>query len=195
MPREIELKFRLDAPDALRAALRARQAARGPVVHEVNRLFDTPDARLRSAGCGLRIRLAEMLDPPGAARAWLTFKGPRAPGLVKVRPEHETAVEDAEALAAILAGLGYREAVVYEKRRETWHVSMCEVVIDELPRLGWFAEIEGPSEAAVQELAAALALPAGAVEPESYVALAWRHGRIDSSGARRLEFPRQTAGP
>jgi len=58
------------------------------------------------------------------------------------RREDETGVDDPEALNAILAGLGFKPALVYEKRRETWVLGKAEIVIDELP-FGWFMEIEG----------------------------------------------------
>jgi adenylate cyclase class IV len=92
-------------------------------------------------------------------------------------------------LLALLARLGFVETVVYEKRRETWQVGVCEVVLDELPQLGWFAEIEGPSESAVRECRTKLALDSEAIAPESYVELAARHGvRMDGTVALRFSL-------
>ncbi len=64
----------------------------------------------------------------------------------KTKVEHETMVSDAIETELIVAKLGYRLAVVYEKHRKTWHLNECEVVLDELP-FGQYMEIEGePAE-------------------------------------------------
>lgn len=195
VPREIEIKFRIDAPDALReriAAFGGRFMAR---VAEHNRIFDTPDGRLLAGGCALRVRDCRPLKTtapasqhlaPGAPAATITFKGPRAPGPVKDREEHETTVGDADTAAAILNELGFRERLCYEKRRETWRLDDCEVTLDELPQLGWFAEIEGPDAATIQALADRLGLTDEHVVPESYVTLAQRHGEAVADGVRLL---------
>lgn len=60
----------------------------------------------------------------------------------KKQIEHETAVENAEQIEAIIKYLGLSKKVVYEKRRKTWKFRQVEVVLDELP-FGIFMEIEG----------------------------------------------------
>lgn len=189
MPTEIEAKFRLDDPDALRERLRGLGAGRVAWRHESNHLYDTPEGRLRRSGCGLRVRVAWSLEAEGAAPAgWLTFKGPRRPGELKVREELESSVDDAAAVMGILTRLGWREVVVYEKRREVWPLGACEVAVDELPRLGWWLEIEGPDAGAVGEARRALGLEDAAPAKETYVAMAARHGAADAEGCRRLVF-------
>ncbi|MGB7070182.1 MAG: class IV adenylate cyclase [Pyrinomonadaceae bacterium] len=61
---------------------------------------------------------------------------------VKHKIEFETSVSDVDAMEKIIGMLGYRLAVVYEKRRRTWHLDDVEVVMDELP-FGLYMEIEG----------------------------------------------------
>lgn len=61
---------------------------------------------------------------------------------IKHQHEHETEVDNPEALNSILGSLGFTPALVYEKRRETWVLGKSEIVIDELP-FGLFMEIEG----------------------------------------------------
>lgn len=109
-----------------------------------------------------------------AGRAILTYKE-RIPSdsAVKRRREEETLVEDAEATAAILEALGFCPALVYEKRRDTWHIADAEVAIDELP-FGLFVEIEG-SEASIAFLERALALTDAATE--TYPMLTLKHGK------------------
>jgi len=213
MPHEIEAKFHLSAPEPFRrrlAELGGRPAGR---VLEVNRILDTAGGRLLKADCGLRVRECRPLgggaDAP--ATALLTYKGPRQraadfrppgaaqaeacgsaegalSGALKTREEVETLVADAAALVAVFERLGYHTAILYEKRRETWHLGPCAVTLDELPRLGWWVEIEGPDAVAVERVRAELGLAQTPIVPDTYVELAARHGAADADGCRRLVF-------
>ncbi len=193
MAREIEVKLGPIEPEPVRQRL-LRLA--GPLVGsglEVNCIFDTPDRSLLNADCGLRIREFEPTGPssgpgPPARRAWLTYKGPRRPGQPKVREELETAVDNPASLAEILRQLGYRQVVVYQKRRQTWHLGGCEVALDELPGLGWWVEIEGPDEAAVMHVRQRLGLSGLEPVTQTYVELAVAHGVVDSEGCHHLTF-------
>jgi adenylate cyclase class IV len=78
-------------------------------------------------------------------------------------------------MAAILGGLGLTEVFSYEKRRTAWHVADCEVVLDELPRLGWFVEVEGPSEESVLARLADLGLAGEPIIREAYMTLLSEH--------------------
>jgi adenylate cyclase, class 2 len=190
MPLEIEIKLRITAPEAVRARLIAAGAQRCRQVLEHNQLFDTPDNTLRTAGCGLRIREAAPFAAGGQrpAQTVLTFKGARRPGELKIREEIETEVGDAPALQTILNRVGFRAVVSYEKRRESWLLAGCEVTLDEMPRLGWFAEIETSDPQTIPVVRAQLGLEQAEVVPESYVELAARHGEKGADGAVRLKF-------
>ncbi len=189
--REVEAKFRLDDPADLRRALAAHGAlATGQEVEE-NTILDTPDGQLRGRGAALRIRVARPVAG-GPPTVRLTYKGPKDPQLlvggIRAREELELEVGDDQRLAQVLDRLGYRPVLTYQKRRATWRLGECLVTIDELPGLGWFAEIEGPDADAIQHWRAALGIHAGAAVPETYVELAARHGRLQSDGTRRLTF-------
>jgi len=123
MGRECELKFRCPHHAALRASLREQGGVLASCVQECNRLYDRADGSLRARDCGLRVRTVAPLNGAASSLAVLTFKGPRAAGVLKVREEIETHVEDAPALLTILARLGFRPMVEFEKRRETWQLS------------------------------------------------------------------------
>src|SRR2546421_179289 len=82
---------------------------------------------------------------------------------------------DADALASILEALGYRPALVYEKRRAAWRVAGAEVVLDELP-FGLFVEIEGEEEA-ILEAEKILKLETARAEHAPYPELTLRHGK------------------
>lgn len=142
MTSERELKLVLDDRAALRERLQSEGARR---LHdenfEDNTLWDREGA-LRAAGCLLRLRR----DGRGTR---LTFKGPAAfEEGVKVRTEHETAVDDEDNLAAILAALGYAPARRYQKYREEWQLAGVVVALDRTP-IGDYVEFEGDAASAV----------------------------------------------
>ncbi|HEX8423713.1 MAG TPA: class IV adenylate cyclase [Pyrinomonadaceae bacterium] len=168
MGTEIEKKYRIESEAAgrLRERLRAAGAEGRGEEFEENILYAGPG--LESRNRVLRLRRV-------AGRAIFTFKESMSDSSgIKRRREDETAVADADALAAILDALGYKPAVVYEKRRETWLVAGVEVVIDELP-FGLYVEIEGDEES-ILEAERLLELVDVAEEPKSYPQLTLLHG-------------------
>lgn len=176
---EIEKKYRLarEQQERLRERLRAVGATLDGEEFEENTLY---------AGAGLdpqsRILRLRRTD----ARATLTYKERFATdSFIKHQREDETAVEDADALAAILDALGYRPALVYEKRRTTWHVAGVEVLVDELP-FGLFVEIEG-AENDINRAEELLQLDGAAGEHASYPELTARHG-ADINGIIEARF-------
>lgn len=171
MTEEIEAKVRVASPEAVRRRVAALGAeARGPVL-EVNRLFDDAEGSLRAGGAALRLREERRPRDGAVVRTTLTWKGPQRPGELKRRVETETTVGEAGPVGAILAALGFRETFRYEKRRTAWDVGVCEVVLDEVPHLGWFVEVEGPDEASVRRTVADLGLADEPTIAESYVHL------------------------
>ena len=138
LEREAKLRF----PDAA-AARRAVEGLGARLRHarhfEDNLLLDDASGTLARGGAALRLRRAD-------GRAILTYKGARqedATGL-KVRPETEVQVEDADRAQSLLEALGFRPAFRYQKFREVWDWKDAEVDVDETP-LGTFVEIEGPT--------------------------------------------------
>ena len=166
---EIEKKYRLTSEQAepLRQRLEEVGAVgHGGAVFEENVIYAGPglDPRRR----GLRLRRT-------ATRAVFTFKErEQTDAANKHQREEETEVADADALDAILDALGYRPALVYEKRRTTWHVAGAEVVLDELP-FGLFVEIEGEEDTilAAEKL---LGLESAEAEHAPYPQLTLLHG-------------------
>lgn len=170
MPTELEAKIPVDAHDAIRDALKIAGATYVGRVLEINHLLDRDDCSLRDAGCGLRVRSIQVLDGDGPG-ATMTFKGPKQEGEFKKREEHETPVEKPAAALAILRGLGHTRELIFEKRRETWRIADCTIELDELPILGCFVEVEGPTGKAIQAVLTRLNLDAADSVTESYVAL------------------------
>jgi adenylate cyclase class 2 len=188
MAREIEAKFRAGDPQAWRARLDACGAQPSARVLETNRILDTPARELLAKDCALRLRTCQPLEGDRQTTATLTYKGPRATGLMKAREEIETHVADPVATMAILQQLGFSEVLSYQKRRETWRLGDCEVCLDELPELGWFVEVEGPSPTAVESVLERLELSIQAALRETYVEMAAAHGRLTPDGPRWLHF-------
>src|SRR6266496_4676843 len=99
------------------------------------------------------------------------FPGPSA---IKHQREDETQVADPEAMEGILDALGFRPALVYEKRRQSWRLGEAEIVIDELP-FGLYMEIEG-AEREIETIEITLAIPELAAEESTYPELTRKHG-------------------
>lgn len=137
MALETEVKF----PDCDIADLEARLARLGATLEhagfESNIVYDTPDRALRADGRLLRLRQDREIE--------LTLKLPviQPDAGMKTREELEVRLDDHGTAQRILEGLGYVEALRYEKYRRTWRLGDCLICLDTLP-FGDFAELEGP---------------------------------------------------
>ena len=169
MATEVEKKYRLTRGEAESVRRRLDEVggeAEGEEEFEENTVYTGP-------GLDPRRRVLRLRRKRG--RAVFTFKE-REPtrSAIKRQREEETEVSDADALAAIIEALGYRPALVYEKRRTTWRFGGVEVVFDELP-FGLFLEIEG-EESAILEAEKLLGLESAEAEHAPYPELTLRHG-------------------
>lgn len=169
MGTEIEKKYRLTKSERERVVERLHNidAEFCSDVFEENTLYQGGIIDIKN--CILRIRRV-------GDSATITYKE-RYPSAssIKHQREDETRIEDADAMAAILFALGYRRALVYEKRRATWRVANTEVVIDELP-FGLFMEIEG-EEQAILDAERLLGIVDLQAEMATYPQLAVQHGK------------------
>lgn len=134
---EIEAKLRLKNPAKIRSRLKSLNADCAGSVLEKNWLFDHRERILAREDRLLRVR--------ESGRVYLTYKGPRLQTRYKEREEIEIEFPNAAAGCALLRSVGFVRWFYYEKMRETWRLGSCEIVLDELPELGIFIEIEGPS--------------------------------------------------
>src|SRR5215469_1997413 len=137
MPREIEIKFRVRDPRALRRKLPAAGfRLKTSRTHEMNTLYDLPGGVLRARKELLRLR--------SYGSSWkITHKSGGKVSRHSSRVERETSVGDGKTMDAILGALGYRPSFRYEKFREEWSDGNGQVVVDHTP-IGDFCEIEGP---------------------------------------------------
>lgn len=132
---EVEQKFHLKNPEKLRADLRRLKTRRLSSGLELNEFYDRR-SELRKRKSILRLRLK-----PGK-KAYLTFKGPRLRSKFSKRLELETPV-DFHRMKAILKAAGFKKVFTYRKFREEYRLGKSWVVLDRVPRLGNFFEIEG----------------------------------------------------
>jgi adenylate cyclase, class 2 len=167
---EIEAKMKVADLEAVRQRLETLGAKPAGEHFEINTFFDTPANALRAADKGFRIR-ANRDASSGKTEHIVTFKGPRQAGELKSREEIEFTVDDSDAAIQVFAELGYRVSIRFEKRRRSWRFMDCKVELDELPDLGAFVEIEGPSHDAVIAARKVLGLAGESLISDSYASM------------------------
>lgn len=176
VPIEIEKKYRLTKKQRDQVVSRLPEIGAKPqgTEFEENTLF--AGEALELGRCVLRLRRLGNK----ARKAILTYKE-RFPSTdsIKRQREDETTVGNADAMEAILDGLGLAPRLVYEKRRATWRLGDAEIVVDELP-FGLFMEIEGP-EAEIKKIEKKLAIKGLKPELQTYPQLTHRHGKPSGS--------------
>lgn len=140
---ELECKLPLPDPQPVLDRLRQAGAQDHGKVFEQNWVFDREGELFQQQNL-LRLRVTDH-------NIWgiLTHKRPATETTYKCRVETEVRVADAAKMRTVLESLGYRAEWMYEKIRRSWAMSGCEVVIDLLPELGYFVEIEGADESSI----------------------------------------------
>lgn len=108
---EAEVKAHVREPEHVMAALEERAQGRAEVYEDT--YFDTPTRDLDREDRELRVRT---VHGPDSTRSVLTYKGARVDDVTGSKPESESVVEDAEAVKAILRGLGYAPSIAFSKR-------------------------------------------------------------------------------
>lgn len=184
MSEETEVKLRVEDLDLVRQRLRALGAVQGYYGLESNVVFDDADGRLMNSDELLRLRSYES--------TLLTFKGPRC-GLaaIKTRSEFEVEVSDAAAAEKLLAALGYKRTWVYEKMRGQWRLGDVSIMLDRLPYLGDFVEVEGPGAAEVSDVVGRLGYSEDDFVRQTYAELFREHLARQNEDFRDLVFEKE----
>ncbi len=180
MPKEIEIKFRIENLPALARALKeAGFKLLTPSTHEMNSLYDLPGQKLRKRGEMLRLRKY--------GETWtLTHKAKSKASRHKERVELETRVENGQQMDAILRALGFEPTFRYEKYRAEWSDGKGHVVVDETP-IGNFGEIEGTPRW-IDRTARALGLGRGDYITQTYAPMFFAWKRRIHSPATEMTF-------
>jgi len=135
---ETEVKFKVHNRGALVRVLKNANARLISCEHEQDFYFDDRRRTLRKKVVVLRIR---KIGEKGILTVKSKFK--RVSRRFKVMNEREVATDNFTELKAILAMLGYRVDGFKEKRRCTYRLGKVNILIDRLPFLGNWMELEG----------------------------------------------------
>lgn len=160
MPVEVELTAIVRDPDQVRAKLASRTEPEHSIYSDT--YFDRPDHSMDAAGYELRVRTITTGDD---RRVVLTYKEPPVEGGEGSKPEHETALADAEVMRTVLIGLGLVELIAFEKYcdnyRFTEQARAILVTVVRIPELDGQTFIEVETTAEPDDVPAALAVVRG----------------------------------
>jgi adenylate cyclase, class 2 len=184
---EIEAKMVVESHEPVRVRLREAGAELIGQFMETNVFLDTEDRSLLAADEGLRLR-ANKDVATGQSQYVLTYKGPRQVGPLKSREEVEVTVDNASQAVTILERLGYLTMIQFDKHRESYRLDDCRVELDEMPHLGFFVEIEGPSEASVMKVRERLELGNRPLQKASYASMLMSYLQERGDARRRITF-------
>jgi len=168
MHAEIEAKLKVDSLDVVQRRLAECGASFRAEKLQTDCYFDTADRELTRTDQCVRLRREQKGE---RERLVITYKGAKQADDYKKRREIEFEVQDADLAEAFLEALGYRKALVFNKRRRLWDLGGCEVALDELPLIGVFVEIEGPSSDEIRRVQVRLALTEVPHVMDSYATL------------------------
>ena len=154
--REVELKAVLDSWNDRRARILKAGGTLAFAGRLEDRRYDTDDRSLATRDIVLRLRIYRNAD---GSRAELEFKG--ATGYergYKVREEVGSTVSDPDAVALVLAGLGYIVTRAIDREIEQFELDETIVRFERYPRMDDLVEVEGEPDA-LERAIATLGLP------------------------------------
>ena len=162
---ELEVKARVEDPDALRAALTgagARLEFRGEMI---DRRFDRKRALARRDEV-LRLRMFQPADgtPAYGVLGWKGKQSRR--GEYRLRAEMEARVADPDAVVTILEQVGFTVSLRIDRRVEVYRLGQAILRIEWYPAMDVLLEVEG-EPGAIEQAIAATGLAREAFLPES----------------------------
>lgn len=163
---ELEIKIAIGSDDELKQVYnRCVEAFGSPISHlqQLDEYYDTLDRQLKKLDLVVRIRT-------NGEKKTIALKSPRVElesGITN-RIELEFISAEAEKVHEQLLKQGLRANESAEKERWTFIYQDCEIVLDRLPFIGAFLEIEGPSEKAIHEVVVLLQLSSHKVIRQNY---------------------------
>jgi adenylate cyclase class 2 len=139
---EIEAKLKVESHRNVAEKLRRCGAEFVADLRETDFYFDDSKSTFVKRDSCLRLRRQ---SGKSGEKFFLTFKGPKQKSNFKKRAELEIEVGDFNVTQKLLLVLGYKKAIVVEKKRQLWRLGGCLVLLDSVKNLGSFVEIEGPN--------------------------------------------------
>lgn len=170
---ELEVKLHLHSHKHFQEVFDACTQLYGPStshVWQLDNYYDTSDGQLKKQDLVVRIREIDNTQT-------IALKSPRVqlPSGAHNRIELEFTAAAGQDLERQLSKQGLEVVYAAEKERWTFVSGEIEVAIDRLPFLGWFIEVEGPSEAAIEQVLLALHLSFQDAIRQNYAELMTAH--------------------
>lgn len=177
---ELEIKIQIGSVEHFHAIYDSCNELFGPPVSHVLQLdeyYDTPDGQLKKQDLVIRIR-------SNGEKKTIALKSPRIelPSGMTNRIELEFLSAEGEKVHEQLLGQGLLPNEAAEKERWTFIYNDCEIVLDKLPFIGSFIEIEGPSEIAIHKIVELLDLSSCRIIRKNY-------GELMMDKFRELQLP------
>lgn len=142
---EVEKKFALPSPDALKARLGQLGAKPSEPTRQIDAYYNAPHRDFLAPEVvseWLRIRTEDRGSSINF-KLWHPIEA-----LVKTHAdEYESRVDDVEAIRRLLAALNFRPLVTVDKTREEWKLPGIEIVFDHVAGAGDFVEFEFKGDA------------------------------------------------
>ena len=140
---EVEQKFHVSDADVLRKRLASIGAVEREEQNHIDTYFNHPSRDFAETREAFRIRRVDGVP-------MVTYKGQKLPGTIKARRELEWRLDPGDAdgskMEQLLEHLSFRRVASVGKRRRCYSLpgqfAAMDVVIDDVDRLGCFAEIE-----------------------------------------------------
>lgn len=176
---ELEIKLQIGSAEKFQVVYEACTRMLGAPLSHVRQLdeyYDTLDGRLQKQDLVIRIRTH-------GKKKTIALKSPRmelASGATSRIELEFLSGEKGVDRQLLDQGLHPHESA--EKERWTFVYKECEIVLDKLPFIGAFMEIEGPSEKAIQEVIEMLEL-------SSYRIVRKNYGELMLEKFRELKLP------
>jgi len=180
---EIEAKVKVENLESVAQKLAQAGACFKHELLEKDSFFIDADRTIVGPGCGLRLRRQKTNE---TEKVLLTYKGPKKKTKFKTRQEIEIEVNDAVAAEELLTALGCHKKLMFEKKRSLWRLDKCLICLDELPLLGCFVEVEGPDEAAVEDVLKRIGLSDHENINKGYAKLMMT--RLEETGSKKTEI-------
>ena len=164
---ELEVKARVENPDALARALAAAGAALVFQGEMTDRRYDRGRS-LEARDEVLRLRVYRPVDGGGgAAYGVLAWKGPVSTrGAYRHRAELESRIADPDAALALLQRLGLEVTLRIDRTITQYRLGAAVLRVERYPAMDTLLEVEG-EPAAIERAIAATGLPRERFVPES----------------------------
>lgn len=165
---EIEAKLKVDSHKGIERNLRKSGARFLAGQQQTDYYFDDSKSSFTKKDSCLRLRKQAISS---SEKYFLAYKGPKQKSNFKKRTEIEIETSNFDKTKAILQILGYRQAIIVEKRRKLWKINRCLVALDDVKKLGNFVEIEGPDDKRIKKVQKLLGLDEAIHIKKSYADL------------------------